>query len=246
MLVCLFFPALAQACDPILESLILSKDRTQRIDHDFKSLSTALRALGTHYKKFKNFEKPLLIEVQTAWLVLYRGFYLHPPPGIKSVEKWRKEMDQIGHSLGGLRKNIEHSQTNMAHKSILHLQTLLINLYGTTLSKPSFFRQNKILESLTSLFLRSRNANLEEDMQVLKQRLEKVWSKHYDLLASSSRKGLSQEEWKNKLLTFLNMSREEFEEAGPEFFTALARQYWEEMGKEEEESKKSGERKEEP
>jgi hypothetical protein len=208
---------------------MLSKGRTHRVDQHFKTLSSALRALGTKFQDSGRFEKPLMIKVQSAWLTLYKGFYLHPPQNIEPREQWRGRMDQVGAALGSLRQEIEAMHKDLAHKTILHVQTLLVNLYDTTLSKPSFFRRNKMLQSLLSLFLRSRDAENQADIQVLKARIQRGWKTHYVSLSSRLKEQIPPDEWNQKLQVFLKISRKDFERKGSKFFDGLAKQHWEDL-----------------
>ncbi|PCJ19479.1 MAG: hypothetical protein COB02_06960 [Candidatus Cloacimonadota bacterium] len=210
----------SNACDPILESLILSKKSINSIDMLFRDFSTRLAQLGQEARN-KNINLDTLVYTKLVWLKVYEKYYLHPPKIIKKSH-WVKSIDNIAKIIRRIGEQTSFNSFEKTHTNILKIQNILISIYDGSQNK-SFYAKTRMIKHLFLLLKKSKSQKLFEDEKMIYQRILIEWQEMKEYFSRSLQGKLKLDE-KFKILNVMKLK--DYNLKKNEFFKKLEQEYW--------------------
>gem|GEM_PF-2565457 len=216
-----------EACDPILLSLISSRDLKEERDQKMQLFSANLNKLGAVWRSGEVMSSRNLAEVKSLWLQIFEQSYRKPLNG-HEVGVWQSKLADISRTLGALSRAMKEKQSEEIHRAILHIQNQLISLYENPSNLP-FFESIRLIKELIILARKSQLLGLKMDQQRISTRLSKMWNEAYDSLPKRVLQSTSLERWGRSLDDMLKLSASEFESHGFDLIQRVSEEKWKEM-----------------
>ena len=210
----------SNACDPILESLILSKNSYNSIDRLFRDLSTQLAEMGRQARVDQS-NPDTLVYAKLVWLKVYEKYYLRPPKTMNR-KHWFDSIDKIAKIIKGLALKVQSQDFEEIHKNILQIQNVLISLYDGSQNK-SFYSKTRMIKHLLLLAKKSKQAQLWDDLKMINQRIDTEWVEMKSYFNPILQNQLKLE---NRLLSLQVMNLQEYTLNKDQIFKSLESKYW--------------------
>lgn len=220
MVFTIFNGSLVFSCDPILESLILSKSSINSIDMLFREFSTKLGQLGREARNSK-IDMDTLVNTKLVWLKVYEKYYLYPPDTINH-KHWTQSIDKIAKLIKSISLGASTSDFETTHTDILKIQTTLVSIYDGSQNK-SFFAKSKMIQHLFHLHKKSKLEELEEDAKLIKDRLHIEWNELVNYFSTKDKILLNLD---TKFSKLQNMGLDEYNVQKETIFKQLDEMYW--------------------
>ncbi len=175
------------ACDPILESILFSQGRLDRMDSALRDLSTHLSDIGRQARDNIPNNRSLA-EAKVLWLQVYQNYYLSPPEYFaKRLKEWQESLDKIAHKIKELANLLLDKRFSDTHVSVLELQSSLVGLYRP-MEERGFFERQRAIVALIGLLLKVRQENLAENQYQIESNLKKILPLHLEEARNKSSK----------------------------------------------------------
>lgn len=230
LLICLcffLFQSQTETCDPILLSIIASKEWNEKREQEIQIFSTSLNELGRKWRNGESINKGELNRAKIQWLRIFEQYFTKPVNGI-TKEEWETALLGILKALKNLTKSLDPSNSEKIHHYILHIQNILISMYDTPMDLP-FFERMRLIRELLVQIQKSRLRGLDQDLGRIRRKLRGIWQGVYPLLPQSHGKKFNPQKWISKLEEILNFSNKELESIGLVFIQELMETKWKEM-----------------
>lgn len=221
------FTGVIYSCDPILLSIITSKELTDQREQEIQTFSASLNLLGSKWRSKEELLQRDLNAVKLQWLKIFESFFTKPAVGI-DTPIWESSFLEISSSIKQLQLELNEGNQEAIHSSIIHIQNLLISLYESNLDLP-FFDSINLLKELIIQHRKTRDKNLEEDLVRIHLKLSNLWEKVYPKLPSDLAKIYSLPDWNQKLDEILAFNSGDFENLGLTFLQNIKQTKWNTM-----------------
>jgi hypothetical protein len=168
------------ACDPILESFIFSKAKIEKIDLNFRALSTEFNNLASTARQGLWAAEPI-IQIKTIWLDMYEEFFMQPPKFAQDLNTWQNQMNEIASEIRVLYTLAKQKDFEILHEQIVHMQTMLVELYRSGELGP--FERVNLIKRVCHLLNRTSDKNLK-DRERLLINLQNQWELLHEISSS--------------------------------------------------------------